>query len=310
MGKKKREKVEFRYYELPCNTPLLARMGEEWKMVYGINAQDKHFHNLTEIGFCHYGEGCLVLGEEKQRFRGGMVSMIPPNYVHTTVSDEGVEAYWEYLFADAEKIIMDYMGQEPEKAGELITCIKRKAIFIREEDSPMLSELIRSILKELRQGREYYMESVKGLLFAAFIEIARMNGKTMEKSVCVYDGRTCISPALFYISEHYFEDMRIKSLAELCHMSETHFRRNFCKYMNMTPMEYISLIRVKIACELLDRTENTMEEIAGKCGFDTTSTLNRNFKKLLGTTPYQWKIHPENYEHKLLEYKITARRGW
>lgn len=310
MGKKKREKVEFRYYELPKDTPLLARMGEDWKLVYEGRAADRHFHNLMEIGFCHYGTGCLVLGEEERRFGGGMISMIPANYLHTTISDEKVTAFWEYIFIDTEKIIGEFLGRDAEKVRELTKRINKKAEFVRGEDFPMLSELIRSILKELEQGQEYYMESVKGLLFAAMIEIARMNGEIQEKTVCAYDGRTCISPALFYISEHYPDDLRIKELAGLCHMSETHFRRIFCKYMNTTPVEYISLVRVRMACELLNRTEKTMDEIAVKCGFDTTSTLNRNFKKLLGTTPYQWKIHPENYEHKLLDFKISALKGW
>ena len=51
-------------------------------------------------------------------------------------------------------------------------------------------------------------------------------------------------------------------------------------------------------------------EKAQKVGFTTTSTFNRNFKKYLNTSPYQWKISPENYERKLLNYNISALKGW
>jgi AraC-like DNA-binding protein len=40
------------------------------------------------------------------------------------------------------------------------------------------------------------------------------------------------------------------------------------------------------------------------------STFNRNFKKYLGTSPYQWKKNKENYKNKLLDYNINALKGW
>ena len=52
-----------------------------------------------------------------------------------------------------------------------------------------------------------------------------------------------------------------------------------------------------------------MDVVAQKVGFTTTSTFNRNFKKYLNTSPYQWKISPENYERKLLNYNISAVEG-
>ena len=104
--------------------------------------------------------------------------------------------------------------------------------------------------------------------------------------------------------------MKAKEIAEVCGMSETHFRRVFEEYINMSPMEYVNLIRIQRACEMMKKTNDSMDEVANKCGFTTTSTFNRNFKKFLNTSPYQWKINPDNYENKLLNYKIQAMKGW
>ena len=93
-------------------------------------------------------------------------------------------------------------------------------------------------------------------------------------------------------------------------MSETNFRRVFQKTMNMTPTDYLNLVRVQGACEYMKKSTDSMELVAEKCGFQSVSTFNRNFKKVLGITPYQWKIHPENYETKLLNYNISAYKGW
>jgi AraC-like DNA-binding protein len=99
-------------------------------------------------------------------------------------------------------------------------------------------------------------------------------------------------------------------LAYLCHMSETHFRRLFAEYMNMAPVEYINLVRVQMACENMKKANDSMNDIAIKSGFESTSTFNRNFKRIVGTTPYQWKKDPYNYESKLLLFNISAAKGW
>ena len=105
-------------------------------------------------------------------------------------------------------------------------------------------------------------------------------------------------------------NLRIDELAEYCHISETHLRRIFTTYMKMSPLEYINTIRIQAACDYLKKTDQPIADIAHKCGFTTNSTFNRNFKKFLNTSPYQWKINPENYETKLLNYNISARKGW
>ena len=64
MSKKKKQAAEFRFYELPQDEPVLALMGSKWIQVYGENIDNQHFHNLLEIGYCHYGDGDLVLEDD------------------------------------------------------------------------------------------------------------------------------------------------------------------------------------------------------------------------------------------------------
>ena len=123
-------------------------------------------------------------------------------------------------------------------------------------------------------------------------------------------GNAQILPALEYVRMEYAQAIRIEELAQLCHMSETHFRRIFEASMNMSPVDYINLTRVQNACELMTKSNASMDIIANKVGFATTYTFNRNFKKFLNTSPYQWKISPENYAGRLLNYNISALKGW
>ena len=92
--------MEFRYYQMSAGSPILALLGQKWVQNYGNDVDYLHFHNYLEIGYCYGGDGFMVLGEEEKRFYGGIVTVIPPNYPHTTNSDIGTVSKWEYLFID------------------------------------------------------------------------------------------------------------------------------------------------------------------------------------------------------------------
>ena len=108
----------------------------------------------------------------------------------------------------------------------------------------------------------------------------------------------------------YKEILRIEELAEVCHISETHLRRIFQESMRMTPVEYINWVRIRAACKELRKTNISVNEIAMRSGFTTISTFNRNFRRILGVSPQQWRSAPEHYERKLLNFDIKTQEGW
>jgi transcriptional regulator GlxA family with amidase domain len=173
----------------------------------------------------------------------------------------------------------------------------------------MISTLVHTIFDEMKAKHKYHQECVKGLVYSLVFEIARHNGRKdglmFGKNISLKLGK-----AIDYVELNYADDFKIADLALECNMSETHFRRVFQEKMNMSPIEYVNFVRVKKACELIDKTEVSMEEVACKVGFSTPSTFNRNFRKVMGTSPYQWKKRPDNHEGRLLDYKISALKGW
>ena len=98
MGKKKKDTMELRFYEVPQGEYVLALLGDNWIRDYGHDESNLHFHNLMEIGYCKNGTGELILNEETKRYEPAMVSIIPQNYPHVTISDiaEG-PSYWESM---------------------------------------------------------------------------------------------------------------------------------------------------------------------------------------------------------------------
>lgn len=302
--------MQFRYYEIPQNEPCLALLGEAWVRPYGDGMDCQHFHNYMEIGVCYDGTGIVELDEEIIPYQPNMFTIIPKNFPHNTESENFSLNRWEYLYIDVEIFLRDIYEDNHIYADDLISLINNRAWVIYTAEHPEMTGMIRSIMEEMRYKKEFYYESVQGLLFSLLMNIARMNRKVFNKVKKQSGGGSQMTVALHHIGKHYAEDLKIGDLASVSHMSETHFRRVFQKTMNMTPSDYLNLVRVQMACELMKKSEDSMEMVAEKCGFQSVSTFNRNFKKIVGTTPYQWKIHPENYEAKLLNYKISAYRGW
>lgn len=313
MARKKKQMAEFRYYSLPPGNCILALLGEKWVQHYGRGIDYLHFHNYLEIGYCYSGNGMMTLGKEDLKFTGGEVTVIPSRYLHTTNSAEDTVSRWEYLFVDVEGILKKHLKDNPVRLEKMIKRINSRALFRRDR---RLAEPIIAIMEIIRNEKEYYQEQAEGIMFAFLAEVARINAETDEKFSDKIPGEGMrstngvIARALEYISDHYNEQIKVSDIAREFHISETHFRRMFEAYMHLSPLEYINLVRIQTACEYLKKTDETIADIAAKCGYTTLSTFNRNFSRITGTNPAEWRKNPVNYELQILEFDIHSEEGW
>lgn len=308
MEKRRKEYAEFRFYEKPSKEPVLALMGEDWIRYYGEGIDYLHFHNMMEIGYCIRGKGQLVMNKSIYDYTDGTFTLIPHNILHTTNSEH--LCYWEYLFFDVEEIVKDYYKENQSKAEKILHSISQNARVYHIEENPYMGEVIQMIFALMRTKTGYYKETIKGLLFSLSMQLASQNEEGVPVPPVKNENGSKINPALEYISYHYKEDIRISDLAKCCHLSETHFRRIFQEDMSMTPVEYINLTRVQAACDLMRKGNDHMEEVAVKVGYQTMSTFNRNFSKIIGTSPYQWKKQRDKELDKIENYHISAKKGW
>lgn len=308
-----RKTVEYRYYEMPPEIPLLALLGDGWVRPYGELGPDAlHFHNHLEIGYCYEGHGALVVEQLHTPYGPGTYSVIPHNVCHTTVSDGGMLCRCEYLFVDIETFLYDTFSDNRRFAERLVRLVNQRPIIGEAAENPQISRLILLLIEEMRQKKPYYLVGARGLLMSLLISLARCAQDAETESLPQPENgpSLVILNALNYVSEHYSEEIKIAELAECCHMSETHFRRVFREIMSVTPLEYLNILRVEMACGLLRTSDYSMETIARRVGYPTMTTFDRNFRRVTGCSPLQWKKSPENYEQKLRNYRIAAFQGW
>ena len=308
MGRSKRQRLEFRFYEIPQNEYVLALLGDSWRRVYGHDVQHLHFHNLMEIGICHEGRGVLTLDKRECAYTGGMISVIPASFPHNTRS-EG-EDFWEYLFLAPAQLVRELYPNSKKLQEEKLALLNRRALLLGEDEGAALAGAAREIIREMQRHEPYYRDVTRDLVKIFLLRLLRLNEEPGTNELPEVAARPQILPALSYIEEHYRGDIRAEELAKQCGLSEPHFRRVFREYVNMPPIDYLNSVRVREACRMMDRRDCAMDLVASECGFSSVSSFTRNFKKVLGTTPYQWKLQRSKYGSRLRDYSITLLRGW
>ncbi|GGT06032.1 AraC family transcriptional regulator [Streptomyces toxytricini] len=81
------------------------------------------------------------------------------------------------------------------------------------------------------------------------------------------------------------EEITVEQLAERARMSPRTFARRFLQETGTTPYQWVLRQRVLLAQELLEATDDTVDAIAGRCGFGSAAALRHHFLRTLGTTP-------------------------
>lgn len=308
MKKSDKKNVEFRFYEKPVKEPVLVLKGEDWNRYYGLEIDTVHFHNLMEIGYCLRGKGEMIVQKDRMEYRDGNFTIIPPNILHDTRSEHIDQ--WQYLFLDVDELVDSRYREQPEMAEKILRSIRKNGQMYHRDTDHALSEMILAVFEQAEQRGPYYVDSIQSLLLAAVLQLAASNERQEEAPIlnCGKEGK--ITQALFYVNECYNKEIMVSELAERCHLSESHFRRVFWEEMNMTPVEYVNLVRVQAACDLMRKGNWHMEEVAIKVGYQAMSTFNRNFRRIVGARPYQWKKKLDTQFEKLENYHIRALKGW
>jgi AraC-like DNA-binding protein len=127
--------------------------------------------------------------------------------------------------------------------------------------------------------------------------------KIIDKNVERYKNQKLQSPeehwpfdirdALLCINKHLFDpSYSLKTMRELCNLSDTNFSSRFRHYVGMTPREYITYHRVHSGMMLFrnKKLKNVrISEIGFTVGYENPSSFTMTFKRFTGLSPKEWK---------------------
>ncbi len=98
-----------------------------------------------------------------------------------------------------------------------------------------------------------------------------------------------INHTLNYIHEHFDQKLSLKQISEVAELSPNYLHKIFTEIMKITPNEYITKVRLKMAKDLLLRTNLPIYNIADQCGFNNVSYFSFLFKKSFHVTPVDFR---------------------
>lgn len=88
-----------------------------------------------------------------------------------------------------------------------------------------------------------------------------------------------------YVSERIAEKISLTDLAHLAGLSASQFSLRFRETTGRTPHQFVTLMRVDRARELLVAGERTPADVAAQTGFADQSHLTRHLRRVFGVTP-------------------------
>ncbi|MBR3016945.1 MAG: helix-turn-helix domain-containing protein [Clostridia bacterium] len=287
MSRPKQPVLEYRSYDLPADFPVLMLSGEHWR-ISPVPSKRLHIHNYLEIGLCPSDSGAMILGDDQVPYQAGYVTCVARNVPHTTWSDPGMHSLWNYLYVDPDLLLgRSGLALLPDLAayGRMMTGCR---FMLPPREYPWAMPLVQEILKEVSMAEKGYRICVQGLFLALVIRLLRIFPE--ENGQAVTDKHLpALTPALDYIYEHYHQTFPMEALADVCHMSPTHFRRLFHAQMGVNPLNFLHQVRILKSCTLLRTSEKNVAEIAAQVGYTSLSCFNQHFQHIIGCTPTVWR---------------------
>lgn len=91
----------------------------------------------------------------------------------------------------------------------------------------------------------------------------------------------------------------VEEVAERLRVSASHLCREFVRSLHISPLDYLTRIRLQYAANLLTKTNRRIEDIAVSSGFSNGNYFARVFKKSLGSSPRDFRNNSETEHHSI-----------
>jgi transcriptional regulator GlxA family with amidase domain len=106
-------------------------------------------------------------------------------------------------------------------------------------------------------------------------------------------GRNHIHPAIHRVQDAIMADpaldWSVTDLSALAHLSERHLSRLFREHAGMSLIDYVNLMRVTLARDIISQTRLDLENVAARTGFASARHLRRVWGQHYGLPPSQFR---------------------
>lgn len=280
-GKKRQVKAVLEKLDQDITSSFLFRKFE-------LSAFDApfHFHPEFELTHIKKGEGQRYVGTQVEDFEADDLVFLGSNLPHCWISKPVPEN--QTVEATVVQFKRDFLGEgflelpEMQKIKDLFTVSNAGLKISGKGKIEILTEM------ELLEEKDEYQKllslmKILGILASSnelvpidrsFSSLKHSNNETIR-----------FQRVFAYLIEHYREEITLKKIAEVAHLSPTSFCRYFKTITGKTFLEIINEYRIQYACQLLKKNELSVSQIAFESGFNDVPYFNKLFKKMKGVSP-------------------------
>jgi len=223
------------------------------------------------------GEGIYENAAGQHRMKQGQAFFIhiPGNDKYFYPDDNKGEP-WDFIF-------LLFKGEHVKRYFELITSRTGNILELKMPNGAIASLL--NLYEQTKTGRILHPFLASEFTYQFLCQLCQIIIHNTDN----YSKRT--RAAIKIMEDQYDKLQGISNLAEILHISPNHLTREFTKETGVSPIHYLTNIRLQHAATYLRETNFTIQKIALLCGFSSGNYFTKTFRKYMKYTPKEFRHH-------------------
>ncbi|WP_373218283.1 helix-turn-helix domain-containing protein [Ruminococcus sp. 5_1_39BFAA] len=241
---------------------------------------NSHQHKEIEIIFMNSGHCIIGVEDEFVPLKRGDCISISAGESHCFIVDEKEKCSITQI---------EVYIEMPEALGERVSFLRQDKRYYKLSDCETIKYMMENVCRIFR-GQNRTEEKRAQLLFGFFQLFIELSLKLEEEQSKTRSGKAGkVWDIIRHINENYMTEINLEQLAESFGLSSRYIRKCFEKEVDMSCQQYITMLRINKAKELLWFTSDTVTEIAMKTGFNSSQYFSRVFQKYMEMTPLEYR---------------------
>ena len=244
-----------------------------------------HCHPYCELFYVESGACSFFIGNNMFDLHEGDFMFIPPQVFH----------YTRYPYEACKRSNIFF---REEVAGEKVRAVmplkgeffaQTRIFQVPEAYRGQISALIARMMREQKIGDERSAPMLEALLSELLLLCSRECRFLSSLPDAIHTTDSQIVKAAQFISEKYMDDIAMADIAAAAGYSPNYLSRKFREAAGIGVHEYLVFIRLQHAALELMSTDDSVTEIALRCGFSDGNYFKDAFKKKYGVTPRAYR---------------------
>lgn len=230
------------------------------------------------------GESNITIGNKVYTCMAGDAVLIPPFTMHKiqTPSSNPHENYWIHFDLYPFYLQKDFISAVLGNVGYMLRLGLSKELV-------SLYQLLKIEIESEKPGRGLFVSTI---LVQVIIEILRLKKSPvlLENSITsIHPGEAeIVRKSLDLIQNNIFNRIGLADIISQLHISESYLFKSFSVILKMPPNQFIQLVKIKKAEQLMKSTQYSMKEISDMLGFSSPFYFSKVYKKFYKVSPREY----------------------